>query len=262
VLGGIHIEPKRSVVSMSATRARLSIAVAAAAVLLSTLCLIVRTGANAPEGQSEGGYHPFPGLEVAPGQVLDFHVASRADVPKPTFRLRNESDKGIAFTSIRTGCSCTAVDALPDFLAAGEETELRLSVNQFSAFDTEFISSVQVGTDRGDFRLYIKAQLPQPTEVRFRPLAMVVSENRPTSTVTAVFPSSELCRKLRESILVETIGCEAKNVSIISDTDAHDTRRCKIVIEWESPLPSEDAKVHIRVDEQRHVFPVVTELYP
>jgi|GEM_PF-2734369 len=244
---------------MTATSNRMSIAVAAAVVLLSTLSLIVRMAADAPGVHAAAGYRPVPGLEIAPGQVLIFHVTSRADVPRPKFRLRNESDDRIAFTSVKTGCSCTAVDDLPDFLAAGAETELRLSVNQLDGFDTEFMSSVEVCTNRGDFRLYIKAQLPQPTEVRFRPLAMVFSEKRPTSTVTAVFPSSELCRDLQKSILVETIGCEAKNISIVSDTDARDTRRCKIVIEWESPFPSGDASVQVQVGEQRDVFPVVAE---
>lgn len=239
---------------------RLAIAVAASAVLLSTFYLVVRMESDALEPSGERGYRPVPGLEVAPGQFLTFHVASRTDVPKPTFRFRNDSDESIAFQSIRTGCSCTAVEALPDLLAPGDETDLRLSVNQFDAFDTEFVSSVEVMTNRGNFRLYIKAQLPQPTEVRFRPLAVVVSEDKLTSTVTAVFPSPELCRELRESIQVETVGCEAKDISIVSDSEARDTRRCKIVIEWEAPVLHDDASVKIRVGEQLHVFPVVAEL--
>jgi hypothetical protein len=201
-----------------------------------------------------------PGLAIWPGNTVGFEVASHTDVATPSFRIRNESDDGIAFKSIKTGCACTAVRSFPNVLAPRQEAELQLSVNQIGAFDTRFSSSLEIATSKGRFRLYVQALLPQPTQVMIRPLAILIGNDGTSSEVMVVFPTPEARSELCSTIEVQTNGCTARKITSQGEPKSLDGRTCVVAIEWEKACVDAGASVTVRVGQQVFLLPVVVKL--
>ena len=97
---------------------------------------------------------------ITANPVFDYGDSKRGDLLTHTFKVKNKSNETISISKFRIPCDCTVVEAEKEELKAGEEMEIKMTVDTKNLIGF-MVKSIYVKIDGSDeeLRLYISSEI-------------------------------------------------------------------------------------------------------